>query len=113
MRQGRQPGVSLILATQKPSLLDPEVFSHADIIYCHRLTAEDDINSLQKIHPTYLHGNIQEFIKKIGKEKGVALVIDDTRESIHYVKIRPRQSWHGGKEPSAVPINDTIEKLTS
>jgi len=32
MRQGRQPGVSLLLATQRPSSLDEEVLSHSDII---------------------------------------------------------------------------------
>ncbi len=102
MRQGRQPGLSLIMATQRPSALDQEVMSHSDMIICHRLTSQDDIAALSRIRPTYMHGDIKESIKKIGDEKGVAFVIDDTSESSHVIKIRPRQSWHGGTESLAI-----------
>ncbi|MEA2053748.1 MAG: DUF87 domain-containing protein [Candidatus Thermoplasmatota archaeon] len=102
MRQGRQPGLSLVLATQRPSALDPEVLSHSDIIICHRLTAQEDIDALNKVRPTYMQGEISEALKKVGAEKGVALIIDDTSESVHIIKIRPRLSWHGGEEPSAM-----------
>ncbi|MBN1281277.1 MAG: ATP-binding protein [Candidatus Thermoplasmatota archaeon] len=101
MRQGRQPGLSLILATQRPSALDPEVLSHSDLILCHRLTAQEDIDALSRIRPTYLHGDIKEALKKIGEERGVALLIDDTSESSHIIKIRPRRSWHGGADATA------------
>jgi hypothetical protein len=99
MRQGRQPGLSLIMATQRPGAIEPEVLSHSDIIICHRLTAQEDIDALSNIRPTYLQGDIGESIKKIGVEKGVALLVDDTSESVHVVQIRPRLSWHGGAEP--------------
>ena len=102
MRQGRQPGLSLVLATQRPSALEPEVLSHSDIIICHRLTAQEDIESLAQIRPAYMHGTIKDSIKKIGKEKGVALIIDDTSESSHLIKIRPRLSWHAGMESLVV-----------
>jgi hypothetical protein len=103
MRQGRQPGLSLIMATQRPSAVEPEVLSHSDIIICHRLTAQEDIDALSRIRPTYMHGDIAESIKKIGSEKGVALLVDDTSEAVHIIKVRPRLSWHGGAEPV---IND-------
>jgi len=99
MRQGRQPGLSLILATQRPGAIEPEVLSHCDIILCHRLTSQDDIDALRTIRPTYLQGDLGESLKKIGVEKGVALLVDDTSESVHVVQIRPRLSWHGGAEP--------------
>ena len=98
MRQGRQPGLSLIMATQRPSALEAEGLSHSDLIICHRLTTQEDIEALSRIRPTYMHGDIKDSIKKIGDEKGVALVIDDTSESTHVIKIRPRCSWHGGAE---------------
>jgi hypothetical protein len=78
--------------------LESEVLSHSDIIICHRLTAQEDIDALSRIRPTYMHSTIKESIKKIGDEKGVALIIDDTSESAHIIKIRPRLSWHGGAE---------------
>jgi len=102
MRQGRQPGVSLLLATQRPSSLDEEVLSHSDIIISHRLTAHEDINALNRVRPTYMQESIGEAVKKIGTQKGVALIIDDTSEAVHVIKIRPRMSWHGGEEPSAL-----------
>lgn len=102
MRQGRQPGLSLIMATQRPSALDSEVLSHADIIICHRLTAQEDIDALSRIRPTYMHGTIKDSIKKVGDEHGVALIIDDTSESTHIIKVRPRISWHGGAESLVV-----------
>lgn len=102
MRQGRQPGVSLLLATQRPSALDAEVLSHSDIIISHRLTAQEDIDALNRVRPTYMQGSISDALKKVGTEKGVALIIDDTSESVHIIKIRPRLSWHGGEEPSAM-----------
>jgi uncharacterized protein len=101
MRQGRQPGLSLVMATQRPSALDSEVLSHSDIIICHRLTAQEDIDALSRIKPTFMVGDIRESIKKVGDERGVALIVDDTSESSHIIKIRPRLSWHGGAESLA------------
>ncbi len=98
MRQGRQPGLSLILATQRPSSLDNEVLSHADIIICHRITAQEDIDALSRIRPTYMYGTIEESLKKVGDSRGVALIVDDTSEAAHIIKFRPRLSWHGGAE---------------
>jgi len=103
LRQGRQAGLSLVLATQRPEALHPDVLSQSDVILCHRITAQDDITALERIRPTYMREKIGEAIKKMGEEKGVAVIIDDTSESAHIVRIRPRISWHGGEEPTALP----------
>ena len=102
MRQGRQPGLSLILATQRPSAIDAEVFSHCDLLLCHRMTAQEDIEALGHIRPQYLADDIGALIKQLGMEKGVALLVDDTSESSHIVRIRPRLTWHAGDEPLAL-----------
>lgn len=102
LRQGRQPGLSVVLATQRPSSLHSDVMSQSDIIICHRLTAQDDITALEAIQPTYMREGIADSLKKMGTEKGVALIIDDTSEASHIVRMRPRKSWHGGDEPSAL-----------
>ena len=99
MRQGRQPGLCLLMATQRPSSIEAEVLSHCDLLLCHRLTAQEDIDALGRIRPTYMHGEMRESVKKIGCEKGVALLVDDTSESVHVIQLRPRLSWHGGAEP--------------
>ncbi|MBE0523884.1 MAG: ATP-binding protein [Methanosarcinales archaeon] len=102
LRQGRQPGLSLILATQRPSALHPDVLSQSDIMICHRLTSQDDISALESIRPTYMQRGIADSIRKMGKGKGVAFIVDDTSEASHVVQMRPRLSWHGGDEPSAM-----------
>ena len=102
LRQGRQPGLSIIFATQRPAALHPDVMSQSDVIICHRLTAQDDISALEAVRPTYMREGIGDSLKKMGTEKGVAFIVDDNSESAHVVRMRPRKSWHGGDEPSAL-----------
>ncbi|MHB8103148.1 MAG: ATP-binding protein [Methanosarcina sp.] len=102
LRQGRQPGLSLILATQRPASLHPDVVSQSDLLICHRLTASDDILALETSRPLYMQESIEAYLKKMGSERGAALIVDDHSESVHLVRIRPRMSWHGGGEPSAL-----------
>lgn len=102
LRQGRQPGLSIILATQRPGALHPDVISQSDVIICHRITAQDDISALETVRPTYMRDGIGDSLKKLGAEKGAALIVDDNSESSHIVRMRPRKSWHGGDEPSAL-----------
>ncbi|MCL7476354.1 MAG: ATP-binding protein [ANME-2 cluster archaeon] len=110
LRQGRQPGLSLVLATQQPSALDPIVLSQSDIIVCHRLTSQEDISALEKVRPTYMRQGIADSIRKMGKGKGVAFIVDDTSEASHVVQMRPRLSWHGGDEPSSLGTNGREKK---
>ncbi|MDL5503713.1 MAG: DUF853 family protein, partial [Candidatus Methanoperedens sp.] len=74
LRQGRQPGLSIIFATQRPAALHPDVMSQSDIIICHRLTAQDDITALEAVRPTYMREGIGDSLKKMGTEKGVAFI---------------------------------------
>ncbi|WIM44698.1 ATP-binding protein [Methanosarcina mazei] len=102
LRQGRQPGLSLVLATQRPASLHPDVVSQSDLLICHRLTSSDDILALESSRPLYMQESLRAYLKKMGSERGAALIVDDHSESVHMVRIRPRRSWHGGGEPSAL-----------
>ncbi|MEM2924571.1 MAG: ATP-binding protein [Methanocellales archaeon] len=102
LRLGRQPGLSLVLATQTLAALHREAISHCDLLICHRLTAQEDINALSEVRPIYMRDGIVECMKRLNQDKGAALLLDDTTESFHVVKIRPRKSWHGGGEPNAL-----------
>ncbi len=99
LRQGRQPGLSLVLATQRPSALGYDVLSQADVLIAHRLTLRDDIEALEKARPVYVKEPIREAMARLGTTKGAAIVLDDATESYHIVKVRPRVSAHGGGEP--------------
>ena len=99
LRQGRQPGLSLVLATQRPSALGRDVLSQADVIICHRLTLRDDVQALEEARPSYVRETVPEAMDRLGAIRGAAVVIDDTTESYHVIKVRPRSSEHGGGEP--------------
>lgn len=99
LRQGRQPGLSLVLATQRPSALGKDVLSQADIVICHRLTYKDDIDAMESVRPSYVKEPVRDAMQRLGSIRGAALIVDDTTESYHVVRIRPRGSEHGGGEP--------------
>ncbi len=106
LREGRQPGISLVLATQQPGKLHTDVLTQADIVFSHRLTAKLDVTALNDIMQSYLPLAIQQYIDGLPKEKGTAIVLDDNSEKIYPMRVRPRFSWHGGEDPKA------IQKLT-
>ena len=102
LREGRQPGISLVLATQQPGKIHTDVMTQADIVISHRLTAKTDIDSLNLIASTYLPYAIQKYIDELPADKGTAVLIDDKLEKIYPMKVRPKMSWHGGEDPTAI-----------
>lgn len=94
-KEGRQPGLSLIVATQQPSAVDNEVLSQCDIILSHKLTTRADVNALNALSQDYMGGELRTFVKKLDRS-GESVLVDDERESVTTLKIRPRQSSHGG-----------------
>ncbi|MBU0906558.1 MAG: ATP-binding protein [Nanoarchaeota archaeon] len=102
LREGRQPGISLVLATQQPGQIHKDVMTQSDIVIAHRLTAQPDIEALNQIMQTYLLENIRQQIDSLPPEKGAAIVLDDNSERIYPIRVRPRFTWHGGEAPAAV-----------
>lgn len=101
IREGRQPGIGLLLATQRPEKLNPDALAQSDLLISHMLTAKSDIDSLRAIMQTYMLFDITKYLIDLPKMKGVAIVLDDNSERIYSVYIRPRQSWHAGSSPVA------------
>jgi DNA helicase HerA-like ATPase len=98
---GREPGVSLVLATQQPAKLHPNALSQCDIVLSHRLTAKQDINALGEIMQTYMRHDISHYIDALPDRTGTGLILDDNSERIFPVQMRPRKSWHAGGTPDA------------
>jgi|AntRauTorcE11898_2_1112593.scaffolds.fasta_scaffold01966_3 DNA helicase HerA-like ATPase len=103
LTRGRAPGVSVLLATQRPSALPAVATSQADLLVAHRLTSEADIEALAAASPTYLSGTLRE---RLPTGRGEALLVDDATESTHTVRIRERQTPHGGETPRASEQGD-------
>ncbi len=102
LREGRQPGISMILATQQPGEIHTDVITQSDIVLSHRITAKRDIEALNNIMQTYLSADIVGYMNDLPRQKGSAIILDDNSERIYPVKIRPRYTWHGGEAPTAV-----------
>jgi len=101
VRVGRQPGLSLVLATQRPNKLHPDSISQCDLFISHRLTSQPDIEAVSALRPSYMHQNFDKYYQEMPKAKGFALILDDNTENLWMVKIRPRFSWDGGVTASA------------
>lgn len=97
VKEGRQPGLGLIAATQQPSAMDSELLSQCDLILSHKITSIEDIQSLNRLSSTYMSGELKSLIRNLNK-RGEAIVVDDENECVTKVIIRPRYSKHGGGE---------------
>jgi len=106
LTRGRAPGVSLVLATQRPTALPAVAVSQADLLIAHRLTSEADIAALLAASPTYLEGCLQE---RLPTGRGEALVIDDATETTHTLQVRDRHTERGGETPRASRVDGRCE----
>ena len=97
VKEGRQPGLSLVVATQQPAAMDPELLSQCDVIVAHKITTWDDINALDRLSATYMRGDLKGYIRNLNR-RGEALLVDDETESVTTIRVRPRFSSHGGAE---------------
>jgi hypothetical protein len=102
VREGRQPGITLVFATQRPEKLHPDALAQADMVIAHRLTAKADVDALKAIMQTYLLYDLGKYINELPKLKGVAIILDDNSERIYRIRVRPKQSWHAGASPVAI-----------
>lgn len=104
-KEGRQPGLSLVVATQQPSAIDSEVLSQCDIILSHKLTSRDDVMALNRLSQDYMGSELRVIITEL-ERTGQAVLVDDERESVSMLQIRPRQSQHGGGTTAASAQDD-------
>jgi hypothetical protein len=104
LREGRQPGISLVLATQQPGVIHRDAMTQSDIVIAHRLTAQPDIEALNSIMQTYLLESIRKSMQELPSLKGSALILDDNSERIYPIRVRPKFTWHGGESPSAINL---------
>jgi hypothetical protein len=93
LTRGRGPGVSLVVATQRPSALPGVAVSQTDLLVCHRLTGRADVEALRAARPTYVDGSLTD---RLPERPGDALIVDDATERLHPVRIRERTTDHGG-----------------
>ena len=102
LREGRQPGISLILASQQPGKIHTDVMTQADTVISHRLTAKMDVDSLSQLMQSYMRKGLDQELNILPHLKGAAVTFDDSNERLFPIQVRPRFTWHGGSSPVAV-----------
>jgi len=102
LREGRQPGISVVLATQQPGQIHKDVITQSDIVISHRVTSASDLEALNKIMQSYLLESIKQYMDDLPSLRGAAIILDDNSERIYPMQVRPRFTWHGGEAPTAI-----------
>lgn len=103
LREGRQPGISLVLASQQPGKIHTDVITQSDVVIAHRITANIDVQSLGGLMQSYMREGLDKQLNLLPPEEGAAIVFDDLNEKLYPIRVRPRFSWHGGSAPTALP----------
>jgi len=96
LTRGRGPGVSLVLVTQRPAALPDVAVSQADLLLAHRLTGRADREALRRARPAYAREGL---VERLPAAPGEALVVDDATETVHEIRVRERETPHGGESP--------------
>jgi len=101
LTRGRAPGVSLVMATQRPSVVPEVVVSQSDLLVAHRLTSKRDLDALTAAQPTFMESSLDE---RLPTEPGEVVVVDDATETVHAATVRHRDTPHGGDSPRASEV---------
>ncbi|MGC8533860.1 MAG: ATP-binding protein [Candidatus Parvarchaeum sp.] len=102
IKEGRQPGIGLVIATQQPGKLDTDIITQSDIIISQHVTAKLDIDALNTVMQTYMGSDIRKYLVDLPRLPGACIILDDNSERIYPVQIRPRLTWHGGETPRSI-----------
>jgi DNA helicase HerA-like ATPase len=103
VREGRNYGLSFMVATQQPTALDQRILSQVDTLIAHRLTVQGDIDYVRRNLKSNLPAEVvfansrlsfDELMRSL--DVGQALVSNTEAERSFILDIRPRVSVHGG-----------------
>jgi uncharacterized protein DUF87 len=107
VNEGRNLGLSIVVATQHPAALDPSIQRNADVLIIHSMSMRDDIAVAEGMVNTYIPDtarvdNRDKLSTRVFEQLvrslpiGYALVSNDRVDRIFAVKMRPRLTVHGG-----------------
>jgi hypothetical protein len=108
--EGRNLGLSIVVATQNPAGLDPSLQRNADVLLVHSLSRHDDITAAAGMVNTATPTEVtldtrhrfegtrafENMVRSL--PVGYALAATDRANRLFPVRIRPRLTVHGGTE---------------
>lgn len=103
VREGRNYGLSFVVATQQPTSIDQRILAQVDTLVVHKLTVQGDIDYIKKNIKSnspdeVKYGNsilsFDEIIRSL--DVGQVLVSNTEVERTFIMDVRPRISVHGG-----------------
>lgn len=103
VREGRNYGLSFMVATQQPTALDSRILAQVDTLIAHKLTVQADIDYVRKniksnLPQEVVYGgrslDFDELLRSL--DVGQALVSSTEADRAVLLDIRPRVSVHGG-----------------
>lgn len=103
VREGRNYGLSFMVATQQPTALDNRLLAQVDTLITHKLTVQGDIDYVRRNLKSSLPQEVRYANRVLALDNllrsldvGQALVSNTEAERAVIVDIRPRVSVHGG-----------------
>lgn len=109
LREGRQPGISMVLASQQPGQIHTDVITQSDVVIAHHITAKIDIDALGALMQSYMRGSLDKTLADLPDAKGAAILFDDTNERLYPIRVRPRITWHGGGSPTVLKDENPMD----
>jgi len=103
VREGRNYGLSFVIATQQPTSVDSRILAQVDTVISHKLTVQGDIDYIKKnlksgIADETKFGNSVLDLDAVlrGLDVGQAFVTNTETDRAFLMDVRPRVSAHGG-----------------
>ena len=103
VREGRNYGLSFVVATQQPTAIDPRILAQVDTLLVHKLTVQGDIDYIRKNIKSNLPDEVKYGNSILGFDQlirsldvGQALVSNTETDRAFIMNVRPRISVHGG-----------------
>ncbi len=107
-RRGRKRGLGLMLCTQRPSLVDKNILSQCSNQMIGKLVIKNDLNSVAQFFSGRDSTNVLTSLKP-----GEFFALGGLAREPTKVKIRERETRHGGMTPTLKPaaVRPTVDKI--
>jgi energy-coupling factor transporter ATP-binding protein EcfA2 len=103
VREGRNYGLSFVVATQQPTAIDQRILAQVDTLIAHKLTVQSDLDYVKRNMKSNMpdevkYANVTLDLDEIlrGLDIGQALISNTETDRAFLLDIRPRVSVHGG-----------------